>query len=178
MAKKSWHHPYVEIRAASPDTGQGIFAKGLIRWGDIICVTQGIVLTNEEVAAFSHPLHAFQIEVGLQLAPEDPNDLHGIFSCNHSCSPNAGIRNASSLVALRDIQANEQICYDYVMTDFTLEKYATVKMDCKCRAATCRHIITDLDWRSPALRKRYAGYFSAYMEDEIERHTTQVISAI
>jgi hypothetical protein len=40
-------------------------------------------------------------------------------------------------------------------------------MECSCGAPECRKIITGGDWRLPELRRRYAGYFSRYIQDRI-----------
>ena len=36
---------------------------------------------------------------------------------NHSCDPNCGIVGAVLLVAMRDIEPGDEICFDYAMTD-------------------------------------------------------------
>lgn len=111
------------------------------------------------------PFHTYQVELNLQMAPTDLNSLTGIFTTNHSCEPNAGIRNAVSLVALRGIRAGEEICYDYVMTDCTLGNLPTVSMECKCGTKSCRGTITDMDWRSPVLQAKYPKHFSLYLQE-------------
>ena len=40
-------------------------------------------------------------------------------------------------------------------------------MACACGAAACRGTITGHDWRRPELQRRYAGYFSRYLEKRI-----------
>ncbi len=58
---------------------------------------------------------------------------------NHSCAPNAGIRNDRDLVALRDISPGEEIRYDYSTT--MDEKSFTMR--CRCGAPSCRRVVTD-----------------------------------
>ena len=58
---------------------------------------------------------------------------------NHSCAPNAGIRNDRDLVALREILKREEIRYDYSTT--MDEKSFT--MPCRCGAPGCRQVVTD-----------------------------------
>lgn len=163
---RSWHHPMIESRATH-DKGLGLFAKGPIQKGELICITMGQILTTEQVVMFPMPYHAFQIEQDLQLAPTDLSTLTGIFVTNHSCSPNAGIRNAASLVALKDIKDGDEICYDYCMTDRAPGDQATVTMECQCGYPNCRRTITDLDYRLPLLRWAYHGYFSTFIERPI-----------
>ena len=84
---------------------------------------------------------------------------------NHSCEPNLGLRGQISLVALRDIQANEEVCFDYAMTDSTPYD----EFECHCGLPTCRGTITGNDWKRPELWAKYAGYFSPYLQRRIDR---------
>ncbi|WP_345325886.1 SET domain-containing protein [Candidatus Villigracilis proximus] len=36
---------------------------------------------------------------------------------NHSCNPNAGLSGQIGLVAMRDIEIGEEVCFDYAMSD-------------------------------------------------------------
>ena len=163
---ESHHHPHVRIGRSNAE-GFGLFATHDIKNGTFLAFTVGKVIISDEVAAHPKPLHCFQIEEHFQMAPFDHTKLSGIFTTNHSCSPNAGIRNATNLISIRDIKAGEEICYDYCMTDCSLEETATVMMDCLCGSPECRKVITDLDWKDKTLQARYAGYFSTYLEEFI-----------
>jgi len=57
---------------------------------------------------------------------------------------------------MRDIPAGSELTIDYVMTDGDPVK----RMECSCGAPECCKVITGDDWRLPALRQHYAGYFS------------------
>jgi|SRR6185369_8637599 len=160
----SWISPKV-TRKASPNKGFGLFASENLCQGELICVTVGKVLTTEEALFHPMPYHCFQIELNLQLAPMDLNSLTGIFTTNHSCEPNAGLRNGIALVAMRGIRAGEEICFDYVMSDCTMGLIPTVSMECKCGTKSCRGTITDTDWRDPVLQGKYQGYFSLYLAE-------------
>lgn len=52
---------------------------------------------------------------------------------------------------------------DYAMIDGDPNE----RMTCDCGAAACRKVITGDDWRLPELRRRYAGYFSRFLEERI-----------
>lgn len=162
---KPWQHPLVYVKA-TPNKGFGLFAKGRIAEGELLCITVGQLLTPEEVKKFPMPYHTFQIELGIQMAPIDLTSLAGIFTTNHSCEPNAAIRNGASLVALYDIQPDEEICYDYATTDCSLHD-VTVSMECQCGSLACRKTITDRDWTRPEIQKRYEGLFSTYLAEII-----------
>ena len=73
--------------------------------------------TARELAALGEAvrIHALQIDDDLFLAsmpPFDPADY-----VNHSCDPNCGIVGSVLLVTMRDVDAGEELCFDYAMTD-------------------------------------------------------------
>jgi uncharacterized protein len=80
-----------------------------------------------------------------------------IFS-NHSCEPNIGVQGQIVFVAMRDVEAGEELTHDWATTDD--DRY---EMACNCGAATCRRVITGQDWRKPELQHRYGDYMSWYL---------------
>jgi hypothetical protein len=62
---------------------------------------------------------------------------------------------------MRDIPAGAELTIDYAMIDADPQEC----MACACGAPECRALITGNDWRLPALQRRYAGYFSRYLQD-------------
>jgi hypothetical protein len=78
--------------------------------------------------------------MAIQIGPNQYIDTQppGVFA-NHSCAPNAGIRNDRDLLALRDIPTGEEIRYDYSTT--MDEKSFTVA--CRCGPPGCRQVVTD-----------------------------------
>ncbi len=84
---------------------------------------------------------------------------------NHSCVPNAGFRGMIEVVAMREIEAGEQITFDYAMCS----TQSFDDMDCLCGAESCRKRFTGDDWKMPELQRRYRSYFQPYIEEKIER---------
>ena len=70
---------------------------------------------------------------------------------NHSCDPNAGIRNDENMVALRDIAAGEEVRFDY---STTMEEQSFT-MQCLCGLPQCRHVIKDFSTLPQHLKERY-----------------------
>jgi uncharacterized protein len=120
---------------AECDLGRGVFAKRAIREGEIILAFGGALIDFAETKRRG-PRECMAIQVG----PDQYIDTQppGVF-VNHSCAPNAGIRNDRDLIALRDIPAEEEICFDYSTT--MDEKSFT--MVCRCGAPECRQIVMD-----------------------------------
>lgn len=166
----SYQSPKLEIRGSGVQ-GIGTIAVAPIAKGEVLVVTNGRVLTREQAASGRLPLHPFQIEGDLHLGPDDDEseNYDGIFAVNHSCEPNAGLRGQVTLVAMRDIAAGEEICFDYAMTDSAPEgESETYRMNCLCGKPACRRVVTDHDWRKPELRDKYRGYFSSYLAARLD----------
>lgn len=87
---------------------------------------------------------------------------------NHSCDPNAGFGDSPiSLVAMRYIEVDEEITFDYAMSDCIENITGNSDWDCVCGAKNCRGRFTGADWRIPALWERYGSYFSPYILKKI-----------
>src|SRR5712691_4775606 len=69
-----------------------------------------------------------------------------------------GVRSRSWMY---DIPAGSELTIDYAMIDGD----PAVRMECSCGTPECRKVITGGDWRLPKLRRRYAGYFSRYIQE-------------
>lgn len=106
--------------------------------------------------------HSIQVEEDLYLAPVAPAEPADFV--NHCCSPNAGMSGQIALVAMRDINAGEEVCYDYAMSDGSPYD----EFECACSTANCRGRVTGDDWRRPELWERYAGFFSPYLQRRID----------
>jgi hypothetical protein len=84
---------------------------------------------------------------------------------NHSCDPNAGMSGQITLVALKNIEPGDEVCYDYAMCDGS----QVDEFKCCCGSKHCRGNILGNDWMLPELQARYSGYFSPYLERRIRR---------
>ena len=67
------------------------------------------------------------------------------------------------VVAMRDLEAGEEITFDYAMCDGSDDD----EFVCGCEAEHCRGLITGADWLKPELQQRYAGWFSSYLARRI-----------
>jgi SET domain-containing protein len=144
--------------------GRGLFAIASIAKDEIVAVKGGRIITREELRALTPVLDSAEIQIAADLfiCPATAEEREGsmIFS-NHSCAPNIGVRGQIVFVAIRKIQAGEELTHDWAMTDD--DDYA---MTCRCGAQNCRGTITGKDWQKPELQKRYAGYFSSYLSEK------------
>ena len=153
------------VVAESPIAGRGLFAGAPIAAGEIVAVKGGHVFDRATLERIAPVLGPAEIQIGddLFIGPLTASEREGamIFS-NHSCQPNLGVRGQIVFVALRDVAPGEELTHDWAMTDDD-----DGRLECRCGAETCRGVVTGKDWRLPELRRRYAGYFSAYLERKI-----------
>jgi uncharacterized protein len=120
---------------AECNLGRGVFARRAIHQGETILVFGGALIDFAETKRRG-PRECMAIQVG----PNQYIDTQppGVFA-NHSCEPNAGIRNDRDLVALRDIPMGEEIRYDY---STTMDEQSFT-MPCRCGAPGCRQVVSD-----------------------------------
>jgi SET domain-containing protein len=156
--RQSWLHPAAENRPTGTH-GIGVFATAPILTGTTVAAFGGFVVDRRELEALGDTIrtHALQIDDDLFLASMPP--FSSADYVNHSCDPNCGIVGAVLLVAIRDVEAGEELCFDYAMSDS--DDYD--EFECTCGTALCRGVVTGADWKRPELRARYEGWYAEYL---------------
>ncbi len=148
-----------------PGSGRGVFALERITPGEVIAAWGGRVTLTSEFIFLPESVRklSLQIEDDYFLIPQGGENAADFI--NHSCDPNAGMAGQILVVAMRQIEAGEEICYDYAMSDGS----GYDEFECGCGTSLCRGKITGFDWSRPELWSRYAGYFSPYLARRIEQ---------
>ena len=80
---------------------------------------------------------------------------------NHSCKPNAepyGVKGKIKIYARRNIAPGEEITLDQGTWN-TGDDYMEDRESCSCRAANCRGMLTETDWKRIDVQEQYAGHF-------------------
>lgn len=142
-----------------------MFACEPIHAGELLAVWEGRLIRLPELEQLS-PLRrriTVQVEEDFYLTSISEPEPADYF--NHSCDPNAGMSGQIALVAMRDIEPGDEVCFDYAMTDGS----AYDEFECLCGSPLCRGHITGDDWQNPDLQERYRGNFSPYLQKRIER---------
>ena len=158
-------------KRGSDIAGRGLFAKEPISEGEIVVVKGGYVMTRAQRDEVGRSLGPSEIQVaeGLFLGPTTQAEREGgMMHLNHSCEPNLGVQGQIAFVALRDIATNEELTFDYAMTDD--EPY---EMECGCGAPTCRKVVTGRDWTKAEVQRKYDGYFSWYIQRRLDAPNTE-----
>jgi hypothetical protein len=147
--------------------GRGLFAAELIMRGEIVAIKGGYIIDRATLQQLDPQFAGAEIQIAdeLFICPVTLHEREGsMLFTNHSCEPNIGLRGEITFVAMRDIAAGEELTHDWAMTDN--DDSSTV---CRCGSPSCRGRITGRDWQRPDLQQRYAGYFSAYLQEKISK---------
>jgi hypothetical protein len=150
-------HTYID---ACP-LGRGLFAGELIDAGTEILRFTGPSLTLNEVRARGvAAANALQVGIDRYLYLDEPGRY-----VNHSCAPNAAVVGDTSLVAIREVAAGEEVRFDY---STTVSDGWT--MPCGCGAPGCRGLVVAFQLLPEALRRRYAllGQVQQFILDLVE----------
>jgi len=137
----------------SSGKGEGIFATRAFKVGGI--VTIGVI---EEALNGNHS-HASQIG-------ENKYVFHAglITKVNHSCDPNCGIRvnetGAHDYVAIKEINVNEEITFDYAMRNYIISYFPK---ECMCGSKGCRGKVTGWKDLPNKKKKEYNDFAAPYL---------------
>lgn len=127
--------------------GRACKATKKIQKNEIICKFLGPIINTKQAIE----KYGLDYCIPLQIDEDAFIDLLEPYACfNHSCKPNAGIRNNGILFALGEIQPDQEIYYDYSTTVDDI----LWSMDCRCGSRNCRKKITDFQ-SIPHQKKQY-----------------------
>ena len=159
----NWLTPKAQMRV-TPGKGSGSFVVSKISKGEIVASFGGNVINQRELTNFS----ADRVSRSLQLNGDtyllSGNTPEAGDMINHSCEPNCGMAGTSSVQALSDIEIDEELTFDYAMSDSS--EYD--EFSCACRSEGCREKITGIDWQKKELQAKYRNYFSSYIDGLIK----------
>lgn len=134
--------------AKSKKRGKGLFAKRRIKKGELIFKFKGEKISSKNLYRVSQGGRDIVVDP-LQIASNFYLDLKKPYVyVNHSCDPNAGIKNSCDLVAIKSIPKSTEITFDYSSTWFDGFK-------CNCGSKLCRGHIGDFSGIPKAIRKKY-----------------------
>ena len=162
----SYINPKAKKGKKSGIHGRGLFAVKQIRKGEIVAIKGGHIVTREQLKKHRRIIgdSYIQLEDDFFLAPLNPKEHDSVMMfLNHSCDPNVGVRGQITYVAMRDIDAGEELTLDYAMIDDD-----DASMECGCGKINCRKKVTGKDWQRKDLQKKYGNYFAKFILDKIK----------
>ncbi len=160
----SYRSPKIEVRNTSL-SGRGVFAREPICAKEIIAIKAGHIVNREQVERITREIgdYSLQIHDDFYLTPISEEEVtQTTIFINHSCDANVGFRGQVIYIAIRDINAGEELCHDYAMA--RTDGYT---LDCHCGAADCRGTVTGKDWQRPDVQAKYGEYFIDYVLEKI-----------
>ncbi len=131
--------------------GQGVFATRSLAEGEIAIIGRPVARLSERT------WKSLQIDVDTHVLMDAPFEY-----VNHSCNPNCGVQpnqhDGYNLVAMRAIDAEEEITFDYCMTEWICVGFR----DCCCGSDRCRRFIEGAKHLPIEILVAYAGYTAPY----------------
>lgn len=120
----------------TPGKGEGLFASKKFRKGSLLFVATGETYHAhfEGEDCFLYP-DWYSVDNDIWIDIRFP-----YIKINHSCSPNVGIFSSRCFVTLRDIQKDEELTFDYSITDEEPD-WIMGPVECNCGEKNCRKFI-------------------------------------
>lgn len=147
--------------------GRGLFATRLIENGEAVLHFRGPIIDYER--SCDPHFERFCVQIG-------PNSYTRTWAperfINHSCDPNCGFQDARTLRAIRIIQPDEEITFDY-STSMAEDSWT---MECACLTSKCRGTIKDFVDLPPEVKSRYRklGIVPAWLSEQFERQQIEM----
>jgi len=151
----------VYVKPTDYHIGCGVFAAHAFRKGELVLRATGKLIHHQT-------LYSIQVDWCWHLDPDPPAKY-----LNHSCNPNVGVMSTASglpeFYALRDISKDEEITFDYAMTEYMHYPRQNSDEDfdlvCHCKAENCRGRLGYYSELDESLKEQYAGYFADYLNN-------------
>lgn len=153
LRKNKYLKPSPTLFVGKVTSGLGVFTNSFYKQGDKILDFAGPILARQELPEkIIKPEDDRYLQIGEDLFLGPSGSFDDLI--NHSCCPNCGVLIKGQevfLIALRDIEANEELTYDYSIQmhndDWT--------MPCLCGSPGCRQIIREYKYLPKELKDFY-----------------------
>lgn len=165
---------HIEDNIYAKDTGtygKSLFAKKDFKKGELVYVVFGPLITEPNIYTIPVAYDAKSDQL-LAIEPRQPEGNLCQYLC-HSCDPNMGVKDRTKLVAMRDIEKDEEVTIDYAMIvpEFPEPAWESWKdWECLCGRDGCEGKVKGYFQLSDDKKKKYAGYVSDFIlemeEDE------------
>lgn len=165
-------HPNVRLFDKGVIEGKGLVAIAPIKAGEVVSrLEPGQPMTSvAEVLTWSPEEQDELLHYGYQCSEDWVVSEQGEEKyMNHSCDPNTWWGDDDTMVARRDIAANEELTYDYATTETAIP----FEMTCRCGAANCRIIVRNMDYLDPAWQARFGQYLPSHTRAAIAAHQSE-----
>ncbi len=137
--------------------GNGVFITQLVARGHTISRIKGVVQIKNNITPEDSLANPDWVGIGKHtwIDPVPPYKF-----INHSCDPSSGIKGKITLVALRDMQADDEITLDYA----TIEGDPHWTMACACGSENCRKVIRSIGFLPKERFEAYMPFIPTYFK--------------
>lgn len=163
----------LRIRPSKKYKGIGVFALRDLEKGTILCDAgkgdDHHFITHEEYEKLDPITQEVVYDFCAQdkdgyYGPQDLNYLSIPMHMNHSCDGNVGGDGEGNFVAIRDVAADEELCFDYAL----VISNPNYRFKCRCGSENCRKIVTGNDWMDPQFIKLHYKHMSPLMQELVD----------
>lgn len=168
--KRSWVSPKL-TSGKSKIHGEGVFAKEEIGKGEKLMEFGGEKVSRDKVFSGYYRSRSIWIVgdhtyLALPITDtEESLDEH----LNHSCDANSWLEDEVTLIAKQDIEPGEEITLDQGTWNFEYNDYTDNQETCHCEADSCRHVLTENDWKLAEVQEQYKDHFHPMVQDMMDK---------
>lgn len=146
---------------------RGLFAKQGLHRGEPVFQVKGPIVRHQFSPDYRVGYAWLHIGKNTWINPQRNNPWWFI---KHSCQPNVGVVRKNIVLALRDIQPDEELTVDDSMT----EADPHWKRNCQCGAKNCRKVIRSVQYLPKKLFEVYQPYMPSFQRHMyLLAHTSQ-----
>lgn len=146
--------------------GKGLFAGETIKAGDIILSFGGVLALVEDRNSGKYLSSTFAgITDGIMICEDGDSEKDLSDYINHSCQPNVGMDDCITIVAISDIQKDEELLCDYSFWE--ADETWKMRCECNCGSPKCRKQISGSDWKSVGSNHPYFRYYAPFLQRRI-----------
>jgi hypothetical protein len=145
--------------------GRHVVTDRVIEEREVVAIWRGYEITEATARSLERPLRDQLLQIGFETFLANDDDLCVVDFINHSCEPNCGFLDATTLAAMHRIEPGASITFDYAMSDSN----SFISFDCECGSSRCRKRLKPDDWQSAELQQRYAGWFAPHIDQLIRQ---------
>jgi hypothetical protein len=147
----------------------GLVAKVPIWRMTPVIVFAGKVITGDQVVKMSPRDQQMSLQVGKDLW-QIPAHQNGklVFDSgdyiNHSCEPNCGMLDSTTVVTMRDISVGEPLTIDYAMVNSGERVLYGDSFECGCGAPNCRQLVHAVDYM--IVGRKYLEFMAPFCREK------------
>lgn len=155
--------------------GVGTFSNQEIAIGQTVMRLGGNLFQSRDRSNFDVVLKGTTVGVSESTVLAKPARGHrdASDSLNHSCTPNLGMIDAVTLVAIEPIAAGEELTCDYAYWE--TETDYVMRRSCNCNSVSCRGTVSGDDWRIEALRDNLLRWASPFIRERVRHLNSNIL---